>query len=248
MTDPAPESPEPSGPLERLLAVQAEDTVGEQLRHRRDNLPERAALDGHAEMVAEVEAGRVDREARQSELTRSQKRLEDEVASLEARITEVTHLLHSGAVTVPRELQALQHEQESLRRRQDHLETEELEILEELDPLNEELAAISDQLGHLETDAEKLQRALREAEAGIEEELTQVIARRATAVAGVPADLLETYDRLRPRLGGVAVAKLSGGVCGGCHLGLSAVEVDRIKRQPPDALVYCEECGRLLVR
>jgi uncharacterized protein len=238
----------PTTPLQRLLAVQEQDTAADQLRHRRDNLPERAALDEHATSVAEVEAGRTIREERQAELARGQKRLEDEVASLEARIAEVTHLLHSGAVTVPRELQALQHEQESLRRRQDHLETEELEIMEELDPLNEELAGLSEQLANLEADGEKLLQALADAETSIEEELTLVLARRAEAVDGVPAELLETYDRLRPRLGGVAVAPLHGGVCGGCHLGLSAVEMDRIKHQPADALVTCEECGRLLVR
>ena len=54
--------------------------------------------------------------------------------------------MHSGAVTVPRELQALQHEQESLRRRQDHLETEELEIMEELDPLTEEVTGLDARL------------------------------------------------------------------------------------------------------
>ena len=39
-----------------------------------------------------------------------------------------------------------------------------------------------------------------------------------------------------------------GGSCGGCHLSLSAVDVDRIKKLPPEAPAYCEECGRLLAR
>ena len=70
----------------------------------------------------------------------------------------------------------------------------------------------------------------------------------AAAADGVDAELLATYEGLRGELGGIAVARLVGSVCGGCHLGLSAVEVDRIKKQPPDALVRCDECGRLLVR
>ena len=72
--------------------------------------------------------------------------------------------------------------------------------------------------------------------------------RRSSAAAGVEAELLAAYEDLRVELGGIAVARLVGSVCGGCHLGLSAVEVDRIKKQPPDALVRCDECGRLLVR
>ncbi|MEZ5140978.1 MAG: C4-type zinc ribbon domain-containing protein [Acidimicrobiales bacterium] len=52
---------------------------------------------------------------------------------------------------------------------------------------------------------------------------------------------------MRSQLGGVAVARLHGGACGGCHLQLPAAEVDRIKHLPEDQLATCEECGRLLV-
>jgi predicted nucleic acid-binding Zn-ribbon protein len=238
----------PPGPLELLLAIQDEDTTIDQLEHRRDHLPERAAVDTHAGTVAGVEAEQAAQDERRTELDRNLKRLQDEVASLEARIAEVTRTLHSGAVTAPRELQALQHEQESLRRRQDHLETEELELMEELDPLNETLAALNARLEELSAEGERLDQALIEAEVHIEEELTSVTARRAEAAAGVDAGLITTYEELRKRLGGIAVARLVRSVCGGCHLGLSAAEVDRIKKQPPDALVTCDECGRLLVR
>ena len=44
------------------------------------------------------------------------------------------------------------------------------------------------------------------------------------------------------------VAKLEGSSCRGCHLQLSAVEVERIRKLAPDAMAHCEECGRILVR
>jgi predicted nucleic acid-binding Zn-ribbon protein len=248
VSDVAEEGAAPAGPLERLLAVQEEDTAVDQLQHRRDHLPERDAVDQHATVVAGARAEQAERTVRQGELSTSLERLQGEVTSLEARIAEVHRTLHSGAVTVPRELQALQHEEESLKRRQDHLETEELELMEELDPLNEELQGLDARLEELAAEAERLDEALLEAEVRIEEELTQVTARRAAAVAEVDAELLGTYEDLRGRLGGIAVARLVGSVCGGCHLGLPAAEVDRIKKQPPDALVRCDECGRLLVR
>jgi uncharacterized protein len=248
MSDVAEDDPGPVSALERLLAVQDQDTAVDQLEHRRTHLPEREAVDAHVGTVAAVEAERAEGDVRRVELDRNLKRLQDEVASLEARIAEVTRTLHSGAVTVPRELQALQHEQESLRRRQDHLETEELELMEELDPLSEELAGLDRRLEELTAEGERLDEALMTAEIQVEEELTTVTARRQEAASGVDADLLGTYEDLRTRLGGIAVARIVGSVCGGCHLGLSAVEVDRIKKQPPDALVHCDECGRLLVR
>ncbi len=238
----------PPSALERLLAVQEQDTATDQLLHRRAHLPERAALDAHEGAVGGVDVERVRQEARRAELSGTIERLQGEVSTIEARIAELTRTLHSGAITVPRELQALQHEQESLRRRQDHLETEELEIMEELDPLTDEVAGLDARLEALAAEGERLADALTEAEIQLEEELTLVSRRREEAVGGVPDELLATYGDLRSRLGGVAVARLAGKVCGGCHLGLSAVEVDRIKKQPPGALVHCEECGRLLVR
>ena len=120
--------------------------------------------------------------------------------------------------------------------------------MEELDPLNEALRGLEARLAELTAESVRLDDALLEAEVRLEEELTQVASRRQAAAADVDDELLGTYEDLRGRLGGVAVARLVGSVCGGCHLGLPAAEVARIKRQPPDALVQCDECGRLLVR
>jgi uncharacterized protein len=59
--------------------------------------------------------------------------------------------------------------------------------------------------------------------------------------------LLATYERLRARLGGVGVARLVGTHCDGCHLTLSAVELDRVRHLPDGEVYTCEQCGRILV-
>ena len=71
---------------------------------------------------------------------------------------------------------------------------------------------------------------------------------RGGLAAGIPDDLHATYDRLRAKLGGIGAAKLVGGSCSGCHLTLPAQERARIKAAPPDELVFCDQCGRILVR
>ena len=83
-----------------------------------------------------------------------------------------------------------------------------------------------------------------EIDAGIAEEESA----RAAAAANVPAELLSEYERLRTRLGGIGAARLEHGTCMGCRMKLPATELDRIKHQPPDALVHCDQCGRILVR
>jgi predicted nucleic acid-binding Zn-ribbon protein len=59
--------------------------------------------------------------------------------------------------------------------------------------------------------------------------------------------MLERYERLRTRLGGIAVARLEGTRCGGCHLDLSTAERDEVRTVPEGQFADCPQCGRLLV-
>jgi predicted nucleic acid-binding Zn-ribbon protein len=93
-----------------------------------------------------------------------------------------------------------------------------------------------------------LRASIANAESEIDAELATEEAARAAAVASIPSDLLSLYENLRARLGGIGAARLVKGSCAGCHLALPATEVDRIKRVPPDEIVRCDQCGRILVR
>ncbi|HET6951288.1 MAG TPA: hypothetical protein VFI47_12980, partial [Acidimicrobiales bacterium] len=100
-----------------LLAVQEHDTRADQLAHRAQTLPQRAALVAVGEQAEEIDRQIAVVDQRRGELSRSQQRLEDEVASLTERANQAEKQLYSGAVTNPRELQALQDDVASIRRR-----------------------------------------------------------------------------------------------------------------------------------
>ena len=70
---------------------------------------------------------------------------------------------------------------------------------------------------------------------------------RAEHARGLPDDLAERYEFLRSRLGGVGAARLVGDRCGGCHLNLPSVEIERIRRLPADEFATCPQCDRILV-
>jgi uncharacterized protein len=231
-----------------LLAVQEHDTRADQLNHRMQTLPLRADLAQLEENVLAVDGQLADTQRRRDELARSQQRLEDEIASLGERANQAEKQLYSGSVTNPRELQALQDDVASIRRRISQLEDDELEIMELVEPVDAERSGLAGQRDRLDAECERLRAALAEAESELATELATVRAEREAAAAAVPDELWPEYDKLRARLGGVAIARLVGSTCQGCHLGLAAVEVDRIRKLPLDEAVYCEECGRLLVR
>lgn len=240
-------APPPLGPLERLLVVQEHDTEADQLRHRLASLPERARLDEKLAEIAALEARAAVVGEQRAALGRDLKRLEDEVATVEARRADTDRKLYGGAVNAARELQALQDELASLKRRQDSLEDDELELMEQAEPLDAELATLAADRAARDEEATALTAALAGAEVAVAADLERVLAEREAAVDGIEAALLDEYARLRGQLGGVAIARLVGTNCGGCHLTLSSVEVDRIRRTPAGAMVHCEECGRILV-
>jgi predicted nucleic acid-binding Zn-ribbon protein len=86
-----------------------------------------------------------------------------------------------------------------------------------------------------------------EAEVALDADAARLAAEREAAAAKVPDALRAEYERLRPGLGGVAVAELVNGRCSGCNLALAASEVERLRHLPPGERATCEECGRLLV-
>lgn len=237
-----------SAGLEALLAVQALDTAADQLRHRRETLPERAELAARQAAIADLEARAAAVRAERDTIAAAERRLEDEIAMVASKAKAADQKLYSGTVNVPRELTALQDEIDSLHRRQRQLEDQELELMEQAEPLEAALAELDAQRAALDEQVAALLAARTEAEAAIDAELARVEAERAAAAAPVPGELLREYEGLRHALGGIGVARLAGNRCDGCHLTLSAVDVDRIRHEPPEAVVHCTECGRLLVR
>lgn len=231
-----------------LLQVQEHDTAADRLRHRRDHLPELAELGATDDELARLETRLAEVEAVAAEAAKTQRRLEGELSLLESKLTELNAKLYSGVVSATRELQAMQHEAAALRERRAGLEDQVLEAMEGQETLDEELAGLRARRDELDARGAALRLAVAEAQAEVDRELAAHLAARTDAASAIPADVAALYDQLRAHLGGVAAAPLVNGRCGGCHLALPATEIDRLRKEPADALVRCEQCERILVR
>jgi predicted nucleic acid-binding Zn-ribbon protein len=234
--------------LHRLLEIQDLDIAADQLQHRRATLPERSRLASAQAAVAEHESSlvglRADREAHLS----SQRIAEDQLEALAERAAAEERRLYGGGVTAVREVEAIQSELGSLGRRRADLEDEAIADMEAVEELSRLLVGEERDLTDREREVVQLIGEVGALEAALDAELAANVTARSVLAEGMAADLLDTYERLRARLGGVAVARLEGGHCLGCHLALPATEVDAVRRAPEGTIVTHEECGRILVR
>jgi uncharacterized protein len=234
--------------FQTLLAVQDHDTAIDQLVHRRETLAERAM---RTELLHRGQALAAQRDAiaaQRDEVAKRQAELEGELAHSEERITQIDKRLYSGEVSASRDLQAMADEIERLKEYCSKLEDRVLATLDEREPLDAGVADLERTLNEIADELAVVDRALAIHEEEIDTELGGEESARAGLVAGIPDALLTRYEQLRTKLGGVGAAPLNGHSCGGCHLTLPATEVDRIRREPPDALILCDQCGRILVR
>ncbi len=249
MADPEHEQTSPTAHRWRsLLELQDLDVAIHQLEHRRSHLPELAELRAlEADEAAEATTV-AELEERQSALVATQRNHEAEIASSQLRLTNLEAKMASAQGAAARDLQAIDHEVSQLRGHIAASEDAELEVLEELEPIETELRAARGRSESRALERSAIRQRGAAAVAALDVELAEHRGRRTALVAGVDPVLLARYDQIRSKLGVVAVARLNGARCEGCHLELSSVEVDRLRKLDDDALVSCDNCGRLLVR
>ena len=106
----------------RLLDLQALDSALNRLAHRRRTLPELAEITRLEGLVAASRDDVVQAETTVSDLAREQKKFEDDIDSVRARKTRDEDRMSSGAITNSKQLEELQHEVQTLTRRQADLE------------------------------------------------------------------------------------------------------------------------------
>ena len=231
----------------RLLELADLDAELGRLDHRRRTLPENAELAQLGERAAKVKDAITIADTNLADLDGDLARAEKDVEQVRARIERDNQRLDAGQVSNARELESLQNEVTSLRRRQGDLEEVVLELMERRETaqaLRDGAAAEAETVSADEAAATARRDA---AVAEIGEQAAKATAGRAAIVPDVPAELLALYDKIRAS-SGLGAAPLRRGQCGGCREMLSTAELNEVRAAAPDEVIRHEECRRILVR
>ena len=146
-----------------------------------------------------------------------------------------------------KEYTAVQHEIEGARERIDNLETEDLELMTELDDLEPEKEELKKKYKATYKENNSRIKEIKKKFDSIESDIAILEKNSEETLKDVDKRGLSVYNRLRKSKSGIAVAtvdkkKLS---CRGCFKQLPPQKVLEIRRS--QKMIFCESCGRILV-
>lgn len=224
--------------LARLNQVDlAVDATKLRLAEIAEGLREPAALVAARTALAAAQ-GEVERlRGEQAEVERQQAEAEEQIKTIEQR-------LYGGKGGSSRELENSQKDLAQHNRQKASVEDRLLEIMVALEGATAVLAKAQADVAKLFGEWEARQATLRQEQAKLKARLPGETARQAYARQAVPPQYLRTYDHLRPRHGGRAVAELDGDACSACRVQAPPSKLDAARYS--EELVYCGNCGRLL--
>jgi predicted nucleic acid-binding Zn-ribbon protein len=229
-----------------LLEVQQHDLEVDRARHRRATLPEAARVADLESTAKALDDDITRASVVVSDLEAEQRKADADVDLVRQRAQKDRTLLDT--INDAKQLSSLQHELESLARRQAELEDVELEVMERLEGAQKSHAGLLAQRDSVASELAEARIALDNSLADLADEEGIASTSRAAAAQRVPADLLALYDKLRADNGGIGAATLHRGRCEGCRIELTPVDLGRIREAPASEVIRCEECRRILVR
>ncbi|MGD2049819.1 MAG: C4-type zinc ribbon domain-containing protein [Chloroflexota bacterium] len=166
-----------------------------------------------------------------------------ELSSLENKSKRSEQRLYSGSVKNPKELSDLQHEIESLGRRQGALEEELLEVMIGVEEAEAEDAEAKESLQQIEAKWSQTQQNLQQEQGDLVQRIKDLTKQRESQLSMITPESLAAYEGVLRRVGTTAVVTLKNNRCRGCQV---TVPANRVKAADEGKLVFCDSCGRIL--
>ena len=231
----------------RLLDLQALDTRLDQIAHRKATLPELAEVRVLDAEISAVNDDLVRARTALDDVQREITKADSDVQLVRERSIRDQARMDAGQGTA-KDMQALQHEVDSLARRQSALEDVELDVMERAEGLASDVSRLEAASAEMTVRVDRLKAACDQANSELDAEVGQIGRSRADVVAGVGDDLMALYEKIRASSDGIGAAVLRQRRCEGCNLELNQVDINRFTAAPQDEVLRCEECRRILIR
>jgi len=174
------------------------------------------------------------------------KQMELEEQTIVEHINELKDSMYGGKVTSVKELEQMQRKVDLLAGDKVKLEDKMLNLMESIESLESELNDIEKQINQAREDLNKKEKQLQDKLSDLNQDLEEMQARRGELAGKIDQKYLDKYQSLAEKHQGKALARVVDDICGGCRVFISSAHRGHLYN--PSAMVYCENCGRLLVK
>ena len=228
--------------LKALIELQAVDLRMIGIRERLAQFPKRLA-----EVEARVTAARHQVTAAKEALLTGQKErktYEMDVEQWKERAKK--YRSQSGEVKSNEAYKALLHEIQNAENEIAKAEDRLLERMVSGEQFDREVKAAEAAVREVEVVANRERQAIQAEYNATQKELAAAEAVRAAAIAAVPEDLVDHYERIAKRHGGIALAEVRGEGCGQCGVHIRPHVIQQLQRDTSEGFFHCETCTRIL--
>ncbi len=168
------------------------------------------------------------------------------VKSIEEKKKQFQDKMYSGKVSNPKELSGMNDEVKMLDRQRGKLEERMLELMEIVEGSKITAANAAESLKQQQEKLDAYLAKVAENSRILTKNIEILAHRRETAAGHIEPALLKRYEALQARIGVLAIGKIEGNQCGGCHTGLMVFQLRELELNK--GVVTCENCGRILFK
>ena len=172
------------------------------------------------------------------------RKIEDSVKTLRIKIETTENVLYGGKGRNPKELQDLQSENESLKRRMAVLEEEQLEAMILMEQAEHDQKAAAGELSQAEAQFASQKASLLGEYALLGEKTSKLNLEREAFVASISPENLVIYQNLRVKKRGLAVVSIEDKSCSACGSSLRPELIQQT--HSTSQMAACSTCGRIL--
>lgn len=141
---------------------------------------------------------------------------------------------------------ALQHEVEMAEAEIAKAEDRLLEQMVSSEQYDRQVKAAEKDFKQVEEQIGRERKEIEAQKAAAEKEFAQLEAERVKAAKTIPEDLLDHYQRIAKKHGGIAVAEVRGEACSACGARIRPQVFQILRREGNSDLYHCELCTRIL--
>jgi predicted nucleic acid-binding Zn-ribbon protein len=228
--------------LQSLIDLQAVDTRLHDVRARLAAFPKKIA-----EVDARVTAARAELEqskAAQLATVKDRKKYELDVEGWKEKVRKYKD--QTSQIKTNEAYKALQHEVQMAEQEIAEAEDRLLEQMVAGEEYDRRIKSSEKALKEVEEAARAERSKIEAAKAAGEKDLAELNAARERAVAGVPENLLDHYDRIIKKHNGVALAEVRDEKCTACGMRVRPHVFQEMRRLNTEEMFHCETCTRIL--